>query len=227
MPNLRSTAWAGSALFCALGLLVGTSGCGSGTSGTGTDTDGSGGTAVAAEKGFVRIGTATTGGVYSTVGNAIANTVEAAKGDLKWTVTAKSSKGTQENIRLLAGGKIKFGMSNAAIAYQAVKGKGSWKEKQDIRSVATLAPNICVFVTTASTGIKEMADLKGKRVVLGPPGAGFEAFLGPILKAHGLSYDDVEKKNAGFIQAADLLKDGAADAAFMGCLLYTSPSPRD
>lgn len=168
------------------------------------------------KKQFVTMGTATEGGVYSQVGNAIANTIDAENGDLNWKVTAQGSKGTQENIRKLAAGEIQFAMSNAAIAYYALRGEGDWDEKQEIRSVATLAPNICAFVTFEGSGIKTMADLKGKRVVLGPPGAGFEAFLGPVLEAHGISYDDVKVKNAGFAQAAEMLKDGGADAAFMG-----------
>lgn len=179
-------------------------------------TDEGGSSSASGKKQFVTVGTATQGGVYSLVGNAIANTVEAEKGDLNWSVTAQGSKGTQENIRKLSAGEIEFGMSNAAIAYYAFRGEGTWDTKQEIRSVATLAPNICVFVTTAASGIKEMADLKGKRVVLGPPGAGFEAFLAPILKAHGLKYEDVEVKNAGFLAASELLADGGADAAFMG-----------
>lgn len=168
------------------------------------------------KKQFITVGTATQGGVYALVGNAVANTIEAGKGDLNWTVTAQGSKGTQENIRKLSAGEIEFGMSNAAIAYCALQGEGDWKEKQEIRSVATLAPNICVFVATAESGIKTIADLKGKRVVLGPAGGGFEAFLEPVLEAHGLSYADLEVKNGGFLQASELIKDGGADAAFMG-----------
>jgi TRAP transporter TAXI family solute receptor len=198
------------ALALLAGLTLGLSGCNSSGDSAGGGGNSSGG------KQFITVGTATQGGVYSLVGNAIANTVEAEKGGLNWSVTAQGSKGTQENIRKLSAGEIEFGMSNAAIAYFASRGEGSWDKKQEIRSVATLAPNICVFVTTEKANIKTMADLKGKRVVLGPPGAGFEAFLGPILKAHGLTYDDVEVKNAGFLAASELLADGGADAAFMG-----------
>ena len=198
---------AGCLIIAVTGLL--TPGCGD--SGGGGEAGGGTG-----KKQFVTVGTATEGGVYSLVGNAIANTIDAQKGDLNWSVTAKSSKGTQENIRRLAASEIEFGMSNAAIAYFAHLGEGeAWDGKQEIRSVATLAPNICAFITL-DKNIKTMADLKGKRVVLGPPGAGFEAFLGPILEAHGLSYDDVEAKHGSFLAASELLADGGADAAFMG-----------
>ena len=197
----RALCLTGALLITLAGLLVQT-GCGGGKS--------------SGQKEFITVGTATSGGVYAQVGNTIANTIEANKGDLNWSVTAQGSKGTQENIRKLTAGEIEFGMSNAAIAYYALRGEGAWEEKHEIRSVATLAPNICAFVTIEGSGIKTIADLKGKRVVLGPPGAGFEAFLAPLLKAHGVSYEDLTVKNGGFIQAKEMLKDGGADAAFMG-----------
>jgi TRAP transporter TAXI family solute receptor len=167
-------------------------------------------------KKFVTIGTAPAGGAFAPVGNAIANVVRANKGELNWEVKPESTKGTQENIRRLAAGELEFGMANAAISYFAVNGEGAWKKPFAVRAVATLAPNVGIFVTTESTGIQTIADLKGKRVVLGPAGAGFDYFLKPLLSAHGVSYDDLSVLNGNYIAAVDMLCDGRADAAFMG-----------
>lgn len=165
---------------------------------------------------FVTIGTAPGGGAFAQVGNAIANTLDANKGDSQLEVTAQGTKGSKENIRLLDAGEIDFGMANAAIAYFATRGEGTWEKFYDIRAVATMAPNIGIFVTTADTGIKKMADLKGKRVVMGPAGAGFDFFLKPLLEVHGLTYDDLDVINASYLEAVELINDGKADAAFMG-----------
>ena len=142
--------------------------------------------------------------------------VDANKGDLNWVVAPQGTKGTQENIRKLEAGEIEFAMANAAISYFATKGEGAWKKPHNVRSVATLAPNVGIFVTTESSGIKTIADLKGKRVVLGPAGAGFDYFLKPLLDAHGVSYDDLTVLNGNYFAAGDMLADGKADAAFMG-----------
>lgn len=165
---------------------------------------------------FVTIGTAPGGGAFSAVGNAIANTLDANKGEVNMMVSAQGTKGTQENIRKLEAGEIEFGMANAAISYFATRGEGSWETPRDIRVVATMAPNVGVFVTTASSGIKTVADLKGKRVVMGPAGAGFDFFLKPLLEVHGLTYDDIEVINGNYLSASEMLGDGKADAAFMG-----------
>ncbi len=165
---------------------------------------------------FITIGTAPGGGAFAQVGNAIANTLDANKGDLDWSVTAQGTKGTQENIRKLESGEIEFGMANAAISYFAVRGEGAWETPRDIRVVATMAPNVGVFVTTRGSGIESIADLKGKRVVLGPSGAGFDYFLKPLLEVHGVSYDDMEVIPGNYLAASEMIGDGKADAAFMG-----------
>jgi len=162
----------------------------------------SGGTAKKGERRFVTLATAPPGGAFAPVGNAIANVVDTNKGDLKWQVSPQETKGTQENIRKLQAGEVEFGMANAAISYFANKGEGAWKEPHDVRAVVTIAPNVGIFVTTQSTGIKTIADLKGKRVVLGPAGAGFDYFLKPLLKAHGVSYDDLKVLNGTYFTAA-------------------------
>ena len=166
---------------------------------------------------YLDIGTAPKAGVFSPVGTALAETLNKHKGDNKWKAQAKETKGSQENIRRLESGDLQLAISNASISYFAYRGTSGWNEKHDIRAVATIAPNMAMFLTTTSSGIKTMQDLKGKRVICGPDGAGFEMFVGPILEAHGLSFDDFDTKlNAVPGKAVEQLQDGKADAAFLG-----------
>jgi len=197
-------------------LLVVSVGCDVPNAGTGSGAGAGTSSASSGKRQFVTIGTAPAGGAFAPVGNAIANVVDANKGDLDWVVTPQGTKGTQENIRKLESNEIEFAMANAAISYFATKGEGAWKKPHEVRAVATLAPNVGVFVTTKSSGISTVADLKGKRVVLGPAGAGFDYFLKPLLSVHGVSYDDLTVLNGNYFSAGDMLADGKADAAFMG-----------
>ncbi len=175
------------------------------------------------ERQFISIGTAPIGGAFHPVGSAIANVVSKNMTEKDWEVTAEGTKGTQENIRLLVSkdSSIEFGLANAAISYFAFRGEGAWNTIHSIRSVMTLAPNVGLFVTTKSSGITSLADLKGRRVVVGPAGAGFEYFLSPILAAHGVKYEDFKPLNATYNSAVDYLADGSADAAFMGGAIPT------
>lgn len=165
---------------------------------------------------FISVGTAPIGGVFYTVGSAVSDVVNEAQGDLGWRVTAESTGGSMENIRLLSQGKLQFAMSNSSITYFAVRGEEGWEEKHATQSVMTLFPNVAQFVVPATSDIQSIADLKGKRVYLGPEGAGFEYFVRPILAAHGLSLDDVDARYGSQQAAVDLLGDGSVDAAMVG-----------
>ena len=171
---------------------------------------------------FFSVGTAPPGGAFFVVGGAIAQVVSDNVGDLNWEVAAEATKGTQENIRRLARGELEFALANAAISYFAVRGEGAWKRKQPVRTVMTLAPNIALFVTQKSSEVKRLVDLKGKRVVVGPAGAGFEYFLKPILEAHGVTYADFTPLNNTQAGAVNMLADGSAVAAFLGGAVPTA-----
>ena len=171
---------------------------------------------------FLSIGTAPPGGAFFVVGSAIAEVVGAHTAADGWHVSAEATKGTQENLRRLDKGELDFALANAAITYFAVRGEGSWEKKYPIQSVMTLAPNVALFITPNSSGIKSIADLKGRRVVMGPAGAGFEYFIAPILKAHGVEYEEVKALNDTQAGAVALLADGSADAAFLGGAVPTA-----
>lgn len=171
---------------------------------------------------YLSVGTAPPGGAFFVVGGAIAQVVNDHKGDLPWEISAEATKGTQENIRRLSSGELDFALANAAISYFAVRGEGAWGQKQEINAVMTLAPNIALFITPKNSGVKSLSDLKGKRVVVGPAGAGFEYFLQPILKAHGVTYDDFTPLHNTQAGTVDMLADGSAAAAFLGGAVPTA-----
>ena len=182
--------------------------------------------ASAQKRKFLSVGTAPPGGAFFVVGGAIAQVVSDHTGDMNWEVSAEATKGTQENIRRLAKGELEFALANAAISYFAVRGEGAWKGEQPIRVVMTLAPNVALFITPQSSGVKTISDLKGKRAVVGPAGAGFEYFLEPILAAHGMSYQDFTPLHNTQAGAVDMLADGSAAAAFLGGAVPTASITR-
>lgn len=171
---------------------------------------------------FLSIGTAPPGGAFFVVGGAISEVLNEFKGENAWTITAESTMGSQENIRRLVRGELDIAMSNAAITYFAVRGSGDWNEPQAVQAVMTLAPNVALFITPSGSGIQTIADLKGKRVVVGPPGAGFEYFVKPLLEAHGVSYSDFTPLFGTQAAAVDMLADGSAAAAFLGGAVPTA-----
>jgi uncharacterized protein len=207
--NWRGWTLATGLVLVAGGLLLAVSGCGGSSE----------------RRQFVTLGTAPTGGAFRPVGDAIASVLNEFRDESAWRVQSKGTMGSQQNIRELDSGAIQLAMSNSAITYYAVRGESGWEKPYDLRAVVTLAPNVGLFITKQNAGIQTLADLKNKRVVVGPAGAGFEMFLGPLMTAHGVTYRDSEQDftpiQATYSEAVSLLGDGAADAAFMGGAIPT------
>lgn len=198
-----------------LSSITGCGGC------NGSDNGGGGG----GGRKFVSLGTAPIGGAFAPVGNAISSVLNDKKGENNWKVQAQGTKGSQQNIRMLEKGELQLGMSNSAISYYALKGEMSWDKKYEIRAVATMAPNVGLFITKKDSGIQTIADLKGKRVTAGPAGAGFEMFLGPLMTEHGVTYTTDKKDftpvNQTYTDSVQLLGDGGVNACFMGGAIPT------
>jgi uncharacterized protein len=190
-------------------------GCGGGESAGGKGPAGSSSGASGSRQ-FITVGTAPVGGVFFVVGGAIAEVLSANKADSNWNVAAEASRGSQENIRLLTSGDQQISMSNSSITYFATRGEGGWDKKYEVNAVMTMFPLVAQFVTKKGSGIKTIKDLKGKRVVVGPEGAGFEYFIRPILEAHGVTYDDFEPVYAGQQTSVGYLGDGNVAATFLG-----------
>lgn len=180
------------------------------------------GEAATAGRQFLSIGTAPPGGAFFVVGGAIGEVLNEHRGDAGWEVTAEATKGSQENIRRLARGELDLALANSAISFFALRGAEGWDRAYSIRTVMTLAPNVALFIAPASNAIESIEDLRGKRVVVGPAGAGFEYFLRPLLQAHGLTYDDFSPLYNTQAGAVDMLADGSAAAAFLGGAVPTA-----
>ena len=202
-----------SRLLSLLFVLALTVACGGGDAGDAGD---------APQRRLLSMGTAPPGGAFFVVGSALAEALNETGGEFGYSVTAEATSGSQENIRRLASGELDLALSNAAITYFAGRGTEGWDRAYAVRSVMTLAPNVALFVTHASSGIAAIGDLRGRRVTVGPAGAGFEYFVELLLAAHGVTYDDFSPLNATQQAAVDMLTDGSADATFLGGAVPTA-----
>ena len=90
------------------------------------------------------------------------------------------------------------------------------KPAKNIRAVASLYPEHIQAVVTKESGIKTLADLKGKRVGIGAPGSGVEGDVQAIFKVAGLTYDDLAKADfLDFAATTSRFKDNQIDAGFV------------
>ena len=159
--------------------------------------------------------TATTGGTYYPVGVAIA-TITKAK--LKPTrgnsLSAISSAGSLENIKLVRDKQAQFALLQGVFAAWAWKGEGPIRKPQThLRSIAALWNNVEHFVLLTeyvkSGTISDLADLHGERYVLGARNSGAEQTGAFILDQLGINFrDQFELAYMGYGATAEKIKDG-------------------
>ena len=163
---------------------------------------------------FFRIGTGGTAGTYYPVGGMIANAVSQPG---KIVVTAQASNGSVANVNGIAGGSLESGFSQADVATWAQKGTGLYEGKPNVpglRLIANLYPESVHIVVRKGSGIKTVADLKGKRVALDEPGSGTLVDARLILAAYAIKEADIKPEYIKPNQAGDKMKDGSLDAFF-------------
>src|SRR3546814_16289250 len=75
-------------------------------------------------------------------------------------------------------------------------------------------------VTTTSSGIKSVADLKGKRVSTGSQGSATEVMAFRVLDAAGLDPEkDIDRERLGVAESTNAVKERKIDAYFwVGCV---------
>jgi uncharacterized protein len=171
-------------------------------------------TAAYAQQRFVTIATGGTAGTYFPLGGALAEIWNKSIKDMNANATATGASAA--NIAMLKNGEVDVIFVQNDAAYYAMNDMEPYKGKSlpDIKGLAALYDETCQLVALADSGIRTVADLKGKRVSVGAAGSGVELNARQILEAAGLSYADIKVQYLSFAESASNLKDGNIDAAF-------------
>lgn len=166
---------------------------------------------------FVNMLTGGTSGVYYPLGVALTNLVCQAKPDIKCTTQA--TKASVENLNLLQDGRGELALSlgdSLSDAWKGVEEAGFKKKLNKLRGINVMYPNYIHLVATKVSGVKSLADLKGKRISVGAPKSGTELNSRAILKAAGLSYNDFSKvEYLSYAESVELMKNRQLDITLL------------
>ena len=167
---------------------------------------------------FVTIGTGGITGVYYPTGGAIAKMVNMKRKEYGIRATVESTGGSVFNVNAVMAGDLEFGVVQSDRQYQAYNGLAEWKDKgpqKDLRAVFTIHPEAITLVAAEDAGIKNIMDLKGKRVNIGNPGSGQRQNAIDALTAAGIDWQkDIDAEGVVADEAPGLLQDGRIDAYF-------------
>lgn len=163
---------------------------------------------------FINILTGGTSGVYYPVGGAISQIFT--KGIPEAKIQVQSTKASVENLNLLEAGRGELAFALGDSVKAAAEGDaeaGFPKPLEKLRGIAAAYPNFVQIVASEESGIKTLADLKGKALSVGAPKSGTELNARAILEAAGMSYDDLGRvEYLPFAESVELMKNRQLDA---------------
>ncbi len=168
---------------------------------------------VHAQQVFINVLTGGQSGIYYPLGVALSQAygkvLPAAK------ISVQATKASAENLNLLQQGKGEVAFALGDSVSDAWKGDveaGFKTPLTKLRAIGGLYNNYIQIIANTESGIKNIADLKGKRISVGAPKSGTELNARAILKAAGLSYSDFAKvEYLGFGESVELMKNRQLD----------------
>ncbi|MGD8500158.1 MAG: TAXI family TRAP transporter solute-binding subunit, partial [Phycisphaerales bacterium] len=167
---------------------------------------------------FITIGTGGVTGIYYPTGAAICRMINKKFDEYEIKATVESTSGSVFNVNAVLNGDLVFGVVQSDRQYQAYNGLAEWSKygkQTDLRSLFSVHPESITLIASEKSGIREIKDLKGKRVNLGNRGSGYLQNSRDVLRAVGLAEgDDLNAEYAKAVEAPGLLQDERIDAFF-------------
>lgn len=169
----------------------------------------------------VNVATATTGGAYYPIGNAMAQiwskNIEGVR------ASAQATAGTPQNVELMMDGDAHVAIAQNGISYYAYNGVETYKDVKgfpykDMRGMMALYPNVMHWIVRKDAGIKTLYDLKGRRIIPGQVASATEVNSREMLAAYGMNYmmdkgeTNLRADYLGYNEAADQMKNGQCEA---------------
>jgi len=163
---------------------------------------------------FINVLTGGTSGVYYPLGVALSEIYGTAVEGARTQVQA--TKASVENLNLLQQGKgeIAFTLGDALkLGWDGNTEAGFPGKLDKLRGIAAIYPNYIQIVASQESGIKSLADLKGKSLSVGAPASGTELNARAIFAAAGMKYEDLGKvEYLPFAESVELIKNRQLDA---------------
>jgi TRAP transporter TAXI family solute receptor len=134
------------------------------------------------------------------------------------------SEGGVDNARLLSAGEADYGLVQGDVAAAAFAGRDSFAHGgalDTLRAVGALFPEAIHIVVLPTSPIREVSQLRNKRVNLGPPSSGTRFDALAVLDAAGLRTSDLAEARADTLAVAI----GELIAGRLDALFTTAPAP--
>ena len=159
------------------------------------------------------MGTGGPAGTYYAFGGILCQVVG---GDLDISMTAVTTGGSAANLESM-GTVYQLATVQSDVMTYAFEGTNSFAESGALNNFRVLCALYAetVQIVTIDPSIKSVADLKGKSVCVGDQGSGTYYNTIDVLKAYGMTLDDINPVYQSFDASTESVQDGKIDAAFL------------
>ena len=167
-----------------------------------------------AQKFDLKMMTGPMGGSWYPLGGAISDALQKSIPGVSLSVMPGGGIGNVEALEL---GKCDIGFSNSSSAVDGLNGRPPFKKKmENMRQLANFYPQYFQMVVPEDSGIKSVAEMKGKILACDRKGLTGEQLSQQVLQVYSLSYKDMAKvHHVGYSDAVSLMKDGHTQGFFL------------
>ena len=130
-------------------------------------------------------------------------------------VKAEVTGGSVTNVIQVARRESEIGIAMADVVTNAYLGRGRFPEALPLRVLLNAYPNIVHILTLDDSGIRSVADMRGKRISLGAAGSGTAVAAENVLTGLGVGVTEIAPAYLSFAETTSALKDGTIDAGFV------------
>ncbi len=159
----------------------------------------------------IRIGTAERDSTFLSQGHALKTVLERDPA-LRPVEVSISAHASVENANRLEADDIDFGFMASNWIGRAKNGEPPFAQTIDLRMVAPMNAGPLFFIARGDSPLRTVAELRGRRVVVGPEKSGMTQHARVILGTLGLSFADFTPVYLDFAAGADALAAGEVDA---------------
>jgi len=177
---------------------------------------------------YFRIGTGSIAGTYFPMGEALAAILSQPAGAPPCDpggrcgvpgliATAQATEGSVANVERVNSGELEAALAQATIVDAAFRGQRPFKKSykaSNLRVLANLYPESVHLIVARGSRVRDVPDLKARRVSIDLALSGTAADSNLILKAYGLKSRDMNLVEDSPVRAADMLAQGKIDAFF-------------
>lgn len=161
---------------------------------------------------FIALGTASTSGVYHPIGVGICDLLNERRLTDLIRCLPYSTGGSVYNIKSVLSGELDIGITRTDLVFDAYYGRGDFAAAgaaPSLRLIGSLYDEPVVVLARRSSGVHQLADIRGKRINIGNRGSSQRNIVGMVLDGMGYSHGD-------FSGVTEFSTDGMGDAFCKG-----------